>query len=353
MSENDFEKFAERADSPRLKEAASSIDLQPQFPKTTQKITPLKKNKYRPKTTGTARKKRKANVLKAVLVTLASLLVLLLAAATVVCEPWTAPAVDDYAGPKIIELPYKVLAVGAEYVYDVELGENEMIRDVFVSDDTLLAVDENGVKALGEYFRASVAFSVTEKEVPKKQYAHTIEVFGKDLSAEYDTVRSWLRNLVGVESFQLPRTEIRVIAQYTQPFMLNGLDLVTTEQPIIELGSGDTTDIEPVLAVGEAAQAVSADESIVSAYSSASEEKPNLFTISGEGEGESFVLIKIGTWKKVDSETYAAYIASQPAQAVQPEQTEGEDGEEETPINTHENEIFVVTRALKYPITVA
>ncbi|MEG0751980.1 MAG: hypothetical protein RR998_09785 [Oscillospiraceae bacterium] len=349
-ADNDF--FTMLPDDERLRGGLSSgVDLKPHFNNAKNKKSIVKPKKYKKKVTlsnVTARRPRKVNKwVVAVIVTLT----LVVALSLIIAEPWVRPALDTYVAPTEPEtLPNATIELGESYAFGIELADNEQISNVVVKDADILEVMmegdiEKGVKALGEFPDTSVTFEVSELSLPRKQYAHTIEFAGFSLTQPYDAVRSWFRSTLGIEKTISVRTELRILRLYEQKIAVSGTDRVTTSQPAITLKKGDTEDIELVLAQRESAGMTTSDAAVVSVRAK-DEDTSGTFAIKAVGTGKASIVARIGFWKAVEPDIYAAWLASQPTPSVD------ETKKEDEPAPVHQNEIFVCTRVISYPVIV-
>ncbi|MDO4566069.1 MAG: hypothetical protein Q4B42_01945, partial [Oscillospiraceae bacterium] len=207
-----------------------------------------------------------------------------------------------------------------------------------------------------EYFGTTVRITVREREVVPNTTYKEFAIFGNDLSVPYNSIRSALRNLIGVEKTTEPRTELRVTQLLEQTITVSGLSGVTESvAEAVEASTTSSYEIEDLeLAAGEEVIFESEDEDI--AYVRVTGEGEDVaYYINGESTGSTVITARIGFYKQVDDETYAAYLAAT-GQDAQPEETEGEEEEtsteEEEETETPVNQIFVTTRAITYPVNV-
>lgn len=282
--------------------------------------------------------------LRIALIVVGCLLLAAVGGAVAVAEPWVPAPVDNYVEPLVTELPARTVAVSEEYAFPITLGENEMIADVALTDPDILSVSEDlsGITGLGEYFSTTVNITTTEIAVPEKVYAHEIVLFGKDFTEPYDRVRSVLRDLIGVEELPEERTELRVLARYTQNITVRGLDNVTvvpTEEVSTYLQNG--VILETAVSDEESIQLYTYNDNTVSVTYHKHENGAAIFTAAGVSEAHTNVLASIGFWKQVSPEIYTDYLASLESQTGA------------APIyEQRENQIFVPQRAVLYNIGV-
>lgn len=263
-----------------------------------------------------------------------------------IAEPWVRPTRDDYTAPTGYEtIEPATIEVGERWSFGLELGANERITDIIVNDPDILRADEGEVLALGEYYKTSVTFSVTEATLPAQQYAHTVRLGAIDLTDEYNALRSRLRSLLGVEQPSSERTELRTLRLCEQFITVSGLDAVALTEPELSLEPGDDETIELVVTAGEGYEVYSTDEGV--AYISEYGAEPGVFTIEAASVGQARIAATIGFWKRVDAETYGEYLASNPALPA----LAGRDGAEVAA--EHPNEIYVRSGVSVYPISVA
>ncbi len=291
-------------------------------------------------------KKRKKKGARGVLIALGCLLAALVGGAVAVAEPWTSAVPDQYTEPAVRELPRQTLAVNESYTFEFPLGENERVYEIAVQDPDILALseDESAVTAKGEYFSTTVSITTGEIAVPKQEYPHRVELFGRDFSAQYNALRSFLRDLIGVEKEQPPRQETRVLARYSQTFTVSGLGGMAAEPPM-EIAAYLQNGVTLELAVqqGEEVQLASFNESTAAVRLDRVENGTAYLTVKGAADTKTKVRATFGFWKAVDPEIYAAYRQSLPA-------TDGQG----VPLGAEqrENQIFVPQRSTTFTVAV-
>lgn len=281
------------------------------------------------------RKKKKSK--RWIPIVLVLLLVLIVGGAVVIAEPWVPAVKDTFVTRPTVELEPVTLAVGDKHSVTVELGDNEKIASIEAADPDILTVDGETVTAQGEYFETVLTVTTSEKELPSSQPAHQIVLFGKDFSAQHESVRRWLRNLLGIEKTEDIPTAVRTVAVYTQKFTVKGLDNVT-DSPAHEIEACLQNSVVLELALNEK------ETVLVSAPGSAAEVK-----VIAESDGRAWLNVKglevakttvkatVGVWKTVSDEVFAQYSAT--VGAVVDE--------------AHPKQIFVPHRAVNYTISVA
>lgn len=269
------------------------------------------------------------------------LLAIALIGAAIIAEPWVPAVKDSYTLPAIKELPKRTLAVNENYLFEITLADNEQIKSVEIADPDILALSENNasVTAKGAYFRTTLNITTSEIALPEYSYPHTVVLFGKDYSEPYDNLRGWLRELIGVETRLQARTELRVLARYTQTLTVTGMDAVTAPSPTdiaAFLQNGVTLEV-PVDA-GDDIMLASSNETTATVTLNKIENGTALFTVAGVADTKTKVTATVGFWKKVSPTVYADYLTASGLEA-------GAD-------NLRENEIFVPCRAQVFGIAV-
>ncbi len=289
------------------------------------------------------RRMRKKSPRRGLVVAVLCLLVAVIAGSVVIAEPWVPAVQDNYVEPVVKQLADRTLAVNENYAFEISLSENEKISQVEVQDPDILALSEDlgSVTAKGEYFRTTVSITTSEIEVPEREFAHKISLFGKDFSEPYDKLRSFLRDLFGVEERTDPRTELRVLGRYTQTFTVDGIEGVTTTPPA-ELAAclQNGITLETPLSEGEELQLISYNTATAAVSLNKLENGVATFTVKGAAVASTKIEALVGFWKEVTPEIYAEYLASGAAQAVPgiPEK--------------RENHIFVPQRAALFNVSV-
>ncbi len=267
-------------------------------------------------------------------------------AVVAIAEPWVRPAQDDYTAPTGYEtIEPATIGVGEHWSFGVELDFNERISDIIVNDPDILQAGEGEVVALGEYYKTSVTFAITEASLPAQQYVHSIRLGSIDLSDEYNALRSWLRSLLGIEQPRPERTELRTLRLCEQFITVSGLDAVAVTEPVLSLEEGDEEIIELVVTANEGYEVYSSDEGV--AYISQYDAQPGVFTIEAAAAGEARIAATTGFWKPVDAATYEEYLASNPVLPSVAGRGAAEVATE------HPNQIYVRSGVSVYPISVA
>ena len=164
--------------------------------------------------------------------TAAAVVGILIIGMIVIAEPWIAADGESYTEPKSEQYGGTTqLAVGDTKDISLKLGENEMISSVITPDDDVINVNNGKVTGLGEWESATITITTMEKEVPKP-YQKEFKIFGLDLTKPYNSVRSYLRNLFGIEKRQEPRTEPRILHIYELEFNVKGYTPIKAPTPI-------------------------------------------------------------------------------------------------------------------------
>jgi hypothetical protein len=179
---------------------------------------------------------------KRALVAAAVVLGALVTALVVVAEPWTPAEADEYFPPQPVSLGGTVdMAVGEVYSLDVPLGENERISSVVSPDDDILSVIDYNVTAMGEWESAKVVITTMEAELPPSE-PKPLKILGIDLTAPYNSLRTGLRELFGIEKRDAAPRELRVLGIYEQEFRVKGYDVITAPMAI-NLYTNDYCDL--------------------------------------------------------------------------------------------------------------
>ncbi|MEG0751483.1 MAG: CAP domain-containing protein [Oscillospiraceae bacterium] len=297
---------------------------------------------------GDRKKRPRASAIRIVFWVLLIVLLLVIAGAVFIAEPWVVPMQDAYTDPKIESLAPITVEVGAEHLFDISLDENERISDMKLSDTEIVKLSEEGVTGLGEYFEP-VILSITtmEKEVPKREPAHSIVIGVRDLSQLLEKTRNWLRNITGIEKTQPERTELRVLHRYEQEIEVSGLDPVTdTADHAIEAYLQNPVTVEFALNEGESFAISVQNEKTATATLIDSDQNTAFAEISGVAAGKTKVVALTGFWKTVNKETFARYLEvtgkAEPEKAGDlTARTEGEEAQDVEPVKMR---IFVPTR---------
>ncbi len=322
------------------------------------------------------KKKSKAGLIIGII--LGSLIVLLLAGATIIAEPWVKPPVDSYTAPtEYTVLPDVTIPVAEDYFFDnIQLGANEMLSKVEIDPADSDILSTNGVDlihAAGEYFGTTVRVTTSEEQIIPLTTYKDFTLFGNDLSGPYNSIRSKLRDLLGVEKTTSERTELRVLGLYEMTIIIDGL-AATPAEDTVEASTSRSVDITPTVGADEDIVFTCADSSVTvtseeetssrTAYTFTNADDEELlvvkharsddgdeFYINGRESGSSTtVLAEIGFWKTVDADTYARYLEATGQTAAPATDEEETDEEAEEPPAPR---IFVPTHAISYVVTVA
>ncbi|MDO4566018.1 MAG: CAP domain-containing protein [Oscillospiraceae bacterium] len=265
------------------------------------------------------------------------LLALLILGAVAVMEPWVAPAEEPSGEPALEKLAPATLAVGDTYTFDIALDANERISSVEVSDPALLQAGENSVTALGEYFQPVTATVTTmEIEVPAEEPAHELVIGVRDFSEPLNNMRSFLRDLFGIEKRKPQRTELLQLRRFECEVSVEGLGSVT-DTAAYEAEAYLQHPVALLLSPGEGESLRLSSLNEATAVISGADTGGEI-RIEGLALGSTKLLIEYGFTKAVDAETYASYLEYLAAAGREPE------GEQ--------NAVFVPTRAVEIPIKV-
>ncbi|MEG2233300.1 MAG: CAP domain-containing protein [Oscillospiraceae bacterium] len=284
-----------------------------------------------------------------------ALVLLMLGGSVIIAEPWVPAPKDSYIDPVARELPAKTLAVGEVFNVDVPLSDNETVSEVIASDADILEVDGSSVCAKGEYFKTSLSITTMEKELPDNEPAHKVALLGRDMSAPYDKLRSFLRNLIGIEKKAEPRTELRVLNRYHQEFVVDGLTNSTAQPPAeISAYMQNGVTLETGLSENEDVMLVSYNDATATVSLNKNENGIATFTVSGKADTKTKIKVIAGFWKDVSPEIYAEYRAALGVQAPAAAGDESSDNQENTVTSNtlRENKIFVPRRSIIYTVSV-
>lgn len=220
-----------------------------------------------------------------------------------VAEPWIGPF-DSFAGTGNKSGPEIVLSVGQSAVVSVPLGDNEKIASIKTPDPDILQIEGAKVIALGEFW-TTITVTTTEIEIPKRQVKQ-VRIFDWDLTHVFDGVRTWLRDLFGVEAKQPERTELRTLNTYEIPVLVKGYEKAQGQEITVMLGSKGT---DPTKVDGEEKTVLFSDESeIVKTYMTQDGASAYEALATGNTELHS----QVGFWKAVPEETYIEYLEKNP-----------------------------------------
>ena len=303
-----------------------------------------------------AKKKRRVSAGAVIARVLLILLVLVLGAAVAIMEPWVPPDEEHDADPSPEKLAPRTVAVGETYGFEVPLGANERISETAVSDTALLALADGGVTGLGEYFEpVTVSITTMEIEVPEAEPKHELVIGVRDYSAQLDSARSFLRDLVGIEAKKEPRTEPAVLHRYEQEITVEGLEPVTEESAYsVETYIDATSGVE--LAVGEGLSPIASVNNSSTALVSCDESGDRaVLSVTGVVAGKTKAVVDFGFYKQVDAETYARWLEWDAIGKEQADEETAPEGDNVTRTTASEGEsklIFVPMRRLVVPITV-
>lgn len=277
-------------------------------------------------------------VLAAALILLA-LCALAAGAAVYIAEPWIPPESDDYEGAIIETLPTESLSVGEVFPLNITLGANEKIASVDLDADLLRYNEDVSVTALGEYYKTTAVVKTKEIRVVQKGYERDIVLFGRDYTEEYFALRAKLRELMGVEKIEPPRTELRDLRVVTMDFEISGIPR-STETIGGEVEATKTFDVTIAGLDREAGQVaiVRSNNPDIAVVTEVDYDMSRCdFVITGVNKGQGTITATIGYWKQVSPEEYAEFLASPYA---------------ETAPELRENEIFVTVRDITYEVSV-
>jgi hypothetical protein len=271
-------------------------------------------------------------------------LAVLIAIAVIIAEPWVAPLVSDEAPSGYEMLDDVEIGVGETLSFGGEHFGEETAQVVYISVPEVLEDDENGsVTALGEYYGVRVRVHI-KRTGEYAKYAHVINIFGLDITPQYNRVRTFLRTLLGIAQDELPNSE-RVVRMYEQNIVIKGLDGVTTTRPEVALEKDTSESLELVLSEGQNFEAASSNSAVVDIENIG--ETAGEFTVVPKQQGKAEIYVVIGFWLSVSEDEYSAYLASEADLPA----LDGLDSAQ-TAAN-HPNQIYIRSSRQIYPISVS
>ncbi len=161
--------------------------------------------------------------------------------ALLIAEPWVSDQIEHTIAPLSTDMGLVELSLGDEYVFDIELGANEIISSIDSEYPTVMEPIGYGIKANGAATEVNV--TVTTREAVMSGQSKRIFFFGRDYSEPYYHLRRALRSLVGIENTYTLPSELRVLNIYHYRFLV-------PEYPIEDAGHinikvGGYVDIAP------------------------------------------------------------------------------------------------------------
>ncbi len=239
-----------------------------------------------------------------------------IASALLIAEPWVSDQIEHTIAPLTTDMGLVELSLGDEYVFDIELGANEIISSIDSEYPTVMEPIGYGIKANGA--RTEVNVTVTTREAVMSGQSKRIVFFGRDYSEPYYNLRRALRSLVGVENTYTLPSELRVLNIYHYRFLV-------PEYPIEEAGHidikvGSYIDISPK-GLGD------------NIYTSVRSDDPSLITVKQLVTDNDYRLFGQAAGKTEVTVHYGFYIQDDNADSAKPNR-------------------FVPVRAQRYTVTV-
>lgn len=260
--------------------------------------------------------------------------------AYLIAEPWIGPfdrftGIGNHVGSGI------VLSVGQSATVQIPLGDNEKIASIETKDTDILAIGGTEITALGEFW-TTITVTTSEIKIPQRPKKE-IKLFGWDLSGAYDSIRTWMRDLLGMEEKQPERTELRVLNIYEILVVVVGYEKQRGSDITMTLG-GKATD--PTRITGEERTILHSDDpKIVKTYML----QNGGFGYEAIATGSTDIHSQVGFWKAVSEDVYDEYLEKYPQSAAYME--DGRKACAQTDVDyPYEGMIFVVQRQISYKV---
>ncbi len=231
---------------------------------------------------------------RALLLTLLLILAGGIIGALLIAEPWVSDQIEHTIAPLSTDMGLVELSLGDEYVFDIELGANEIISSIDSEYPTVMEPIGYGIKANGA--ATEVKVTVTTREAILSGRSKRIVFFGRDYSEPYYNLRRALRSLVGVENTYTLPSELRVLNIYHYRFLV-------PEYPIEQAGHinikvGSYADIAPKgLGDNIYTSVRSADPSLIKIKQLVTDNDYRLF---GQASGKTEVTVHYGFYIQVN-----------------------------------------------------
>lgn len=167
-------------------------------------------------------KKKKLSVgqliVRCLLIVIPSLLAVCLLGAVLIAEPWVSDQVEHTMAPLSTDMGLIELELGDEYVFDIELGANEVISSIDSEHPTVIEPIGFGVRANGA--KTEVDVTVTTREAVMSGQSRHLIFFGRDYSEPYYNLRRTLRSVLGIQNAYTLPSELRVLNIYHYRFIV-------------------------------------------------------------------------------------------------------------------------------------
>ncbi len=178
---------------------------------------------------------------RALLLTLLLILVGGIIGALLIAEPWVSDQSEHTLAPRSTNMGLVELSLGDEYVFDIELGANEIISSIDSEHPTVMEPIGYGIKANGAATEVNV--TVTTREAVMSGQSKRIVFFGRDYSEPYYNLRRALRSLFGIENTYTLPSELRILNIYHYQFLVPEYPI--EESGHIDIKVGSYADIAP------------------------------------------------------------------------------------------------------------
>lgn len=175
------------------------------------------------------------------LILLPSLLLCGMISALLIAEPWVSDQIEHTMAPLSTDMGLIELELGDEYVFDIELGANEIISSIDSEHPTVMEPIGYGIRANGA--QTEVDVTVTTREAVMSGQSKRIVLFGRDYSEPYYNLRRTLRSLFGIQNTYTLPSELRILNIYHYRFLVP--DYPIEEADHIDMTVNEYTDIAP------------------------------------------------------------------------------------------------------------
>ena len=176
-------------------------------------------------------KKKKLSVgqriMRSLLILIPSLVLLCLLGFFLIAEPWVSDQIEHTIAPISTDMGLIELELGDEYVFNIELGANEVISSIDSEHPTVIEPIGFGVRANGA--KTEVNVTVTTREAVMSGRSRHLIFFGRDYSEPYYNLRRTLRSILGIQNAYTLPSELRVLNIYHYRF-------IVPEYPIEDAG---------------------------------------------------------------------------------------------------------------------
>ena len=237
---------------------------------------------------------------------LAMLIIAFLVSAALIGEVWVPGEKDEYQYPQPQVVETKALKVGESYqIPEILLGDNEKIDHIEVSDEDILKLEGQQVTALGEFFDSHILVYTSEQQIEQKQPRYSkVSIFGLDLTDAFNGYRSWVRDLLHIEEYQPPRTELRTLRIFEYDFEIADLSekAIRTES-LAAITVDESRNLAPEITLDTFVSSIVISNPDVIRV----EEDNGSYRLTGLKEGEARVSFLISRSKSLTQERYEAY----------------------------------------------